>query len=152
MKLYYAKTSDKICRHCKGSIHREEVYVVEQLGVYGEAGAKSFFIILHYDCYIPWKTRILQEKFSKFTLSHRKSSRMGRKPLPCLDRPRRRKLLSLRAYHAGVGNTNRVEEINREIASLEISGIIEGNPQPSDSPEAPPSSRVDQVAGGSNPV
>ena len=121
MKLYYAKTGDKTCKHCGCTIEREEVYVVEQIPFYGEGGNKNLFLIFHYDCYIPWKQKKLQQKYDAFVLSHRKPTRMGRKPLPCLDRPRKQKLQCLRAYHAKAGNLQRVWEIDREI--LALSGI-----------------------------
>jgi hypothetical protein len=121
MKLYYAKTGDKTCKHCGCSITREQVYVVEQITLYGERAQQKCFMIFHYDCYIPWKQKKLQQKYDAFVLSHRKPTRMGRKPLPCLDRPRKQKLQCLRAYHAKAGNLQRVWEIDREI--LALSGI-----------------------------
>ena len=114
MKLYYAKTSDRQCRHCGGSINRGQIYVVEQV----EAKTTKWYFTVHYDCYIPWKQKKLQEKLEDFKIKHTVPTKRGRKPLPCLDRQKRDKLTSLRAYHEKAGNAQRVGEINRELEAL----------------------------------
>jgi hypothetical protein len=114
-----------VCGHCGNDIERGEIFCVQF--VPREGNPKPWAAMYHFACWIPHMEKMLQKKYDNFAGKDICRPPMkGRPRIPTTDRPLRRKLLSLRAFHAKRGNVARVEEINRQIKALEVTNEVSG--------------------------
>lgn len=117
MRFSFAR-KDLICKYsgCKGTIQRGDICV--RTFYSNKSGFRSIFCY-HLECFL----KGFEERFNKSCLYWMQQQvppkKLGRPPIPCSDRPKRRRLLSLMIYHKHLGNTSRVEEIQKEIEVLE---------------------------------
>lgn len=80
---------------------------------------KPASIVFHSDCYLEQLKLYLNYWAEKHPPKPRR--KIGRPTIPCSDRPRRRRLLSLLIHHRKLGHTARVEELQKEIEELSTS-------------------------------
>lgn len=114
-----------MCGHCGNYIERGEVFCVQF--VPREGNPKPWAAMYHYTCWIPHMEKMLQKKYDNFAGKDIYRPPMkGRPRIPTTDRPLRRKLLSLRAYHKKLGHDKEVEKINLQIKALEVTNEVSG--------------------------
>lgn len=115
MKFFYAK-KDHICLHCRTVIKKGEPFV--RLGVSNREGTEQIGLLFHIECFLKWYEANFIKRFLAWKAQTTPPKKLGRPMIPCPDRLKRRRLLSLQIYHRKAGNKGRVQELQREIDIL----------------------------------
>lgn len=116
MKFFFAKR-EHICLHCRAEIRKGEAFV--RLEINNRQGTGQVGLLFHIECFPKWNEASFIRRFLAWRESQILPRKLGRPRIPCLDRHKRRKLLSLMIYHRKAGNEGRVQELQREIDELE---------------------------------
>ncbi len=115
MRFFHAKTSNT-CWHCHTEIMIKEV--MTRL-TFRTTGSFTKGLIFHPECYLKWNEINFTKQYLRWRQNNAPPPKRGRKLVLTTDRPKRRRLLSLRAYHQRKGHEPRVKEINILIKELE---------------------------------
>lgn len=113
-----------VCQYCGNDIERGEIFCIQLISRRDKP--KPWAAKYHYGCWIPAMSKLQQEKYDRFTGRGIVRPIRGRPRIPTIDRPLRRKLLSLRAYHKKLGHDKEVEKINLQIKALEVTNEVSG--------------------------
>ncbi len=116
LKLFYAK-KEHVCFRCRATIMVRDIFV--RLMIKGRQNGSIVGLIFHPECFMKWNEETFVKRFLAWKLAQNPPPKRGRKLVPTTDRPKRRRLLSLRSYHQRKGNETRVREVNLQIKELE---------------------------------
>ena len=115
MRFFHAKKSNT-CWHCRSEIMVKEI--MTRL-TFRTTGGFTKGLLFHPECYLKWNEINFTKQYLRWRQNNAPPPKRGPPRIPTTDRPKRRRLLSLMAYHRRKGNETRVKEVNAQIKELE---------------------------------